>query len=153
MRLPTRKTFVFIAAAAAVLLSVSPASAASHSTRTAAVPGLVAAAAASSHLMGPAAAKPDTDYVYYSGNTGGGARHASSIYAYMTADAASASDSQVVCVQEHVYPNWPSTTGSFFDQYKCGTGSVGVSLNGENVDQAYCWVDGSTVSIACGESY
>jgi hypothetical protein len=146
MHLVARKSLIVAAAAAAVFLGISPASAATapHSTS----PALTAA-----HLMGPAGVSPQATYVYYSGYTGGAARHASNIYAYQTGDFAEAADNQVVCVQEHVYPNWPSTSGSFFDQYKCGTGYIGVGLNGANVDQAYCWVNGSTVYLECWETY
>ncbi|HEY3734969.1 MAG TPA: hypothetical protein VGL63_13750 [Streptosporangiaceae bacterium] len=66
---------------------------------------------------------------------------------------ADALNNQVVCVQEHVYPNWPSGTGSFFDGYKCNPGIAGHTLNGANIDQAYCWVNGGNDTMSCFENY
>jgi hypothetical protein len=138
MHLRIRNSLVVLAATAAagLFLGAGPAS-----------------ASTTPQLVRPAAAAPQASYNYYAGNTGGAARHASNIYVYQTSDSASAPDGQVVCVQEHVYPNWPSTSGSFFDTYRCGNGVVNVSLNGANVDQAYCWVNGATTYLSCSETY
>lgn len=94
-----------------------------------------------------------TSYGYFGGSACCAARQASSIYVYETNNLSEVGDQQVVCVQEHVYPNWPSTSGSFFDGYKCDPTAVGHTLNGENVDQAYCWVNGGSTLMNCFEDY
>jgi hypothetical protein len=116
---------------------------------------MTAVAAAVTLGIGPAAASPQrqNDYLYVSGYMCCAARQASNIFVHQIDNQADASDSQVVCVQEHVYPNWPSTSGSFFDMYKCAASDVSHSLNGLNVDQAYCWVNGGTTYLSCFEEY
>jgi hypothetical protein len=59
------------------------------------------------------------------------------------ANAISTGGSEVVCVQEQVFPNWPSQNW-FYDSYKCGNGSTSHTLNGGSEDNPFCWVQGST---------
>lgn len=80
-------------------------------------------------------------------------REFSAYYVYQLSNAAATTNSQVVCVQEQVFPNYPSGSGAFFDGYKCGSGSTSHSLNGQNVDRALCWVNGSSVFLSCAEGY
>lgn len=94
-----------------------------------------------------------TSYGYFGASACCAARHASSKHVFETNNLSEVGDQQVVCVQEHVYPNWPSTSGSFFDGYKCDPGATGHSLNGANIDQAYCWVNGSSTLMNCFEDY
>jgi hypothetical protein len=126
LHLLTRRSLAIIAAIAGVLLSVSPASAS----------------------VGRAS------YTYLTVTTSCcGNRHASNIYVYQVYNEADALNNQVDCVQEHVYPNWPSGTGNFFDAYKCNTGIAGHTLNGADIDQAYCWVNGGNDTMSCFENY
>lgn len=126
MRLLTRRSMAILAALAAVFFSISPA---------------VATVGRGSYTYLPTT------------NSCCGNRHASNMYVYQVYNEADALNSQVDCVQEHVYPNWPSGTGNFFDSYKCNTGVAGHTLNGANIDQAYCWVNGGTVAMSCFENY
>lgn len=73
-------------------------------------------------------------------------------YVYETSNAASNGGGYPVCVQEQVFPNWPSMSGAFFDDYKCRSGSVSHSLNGENVDRAVCWISSApSPLLSCSE--
>jgi hypothetical protein len=92
-------------------------------------------------------------YQYFGNNACCTNREYSAYFAYMLSNASAVGDSQVVCVQEYVWPNYPSSSGSFYDGYKCGTGSTSHGLNGANADQALCWVNGSTTYMACDEGY
>lgn len=87
---------------------------------------------------------------YYHGSTCCSNRHAAWFQAYMTNNFATAADNSTVCVQEHVYPAGGSP---FFDNPACGPGGAGHSLNGQSLDQAYCWVGGGTTSLGCDENY
>ena len=125
MHVLARRSLIVMAAVAGVFLSVSPATATS--------------------------ARGSSNYFYNLACCGN--RNASNLYVYQVWNMAEDTDSQVVCVQEHVYPNWPSTAGSFFDAYKCDPGATSHTLNGNDVDQAYCWVNGGTVTTDCFENY
>lgn len=102
--------------------------------------------------VGIATANADV-YSYFNGNSCCTNREFSAYFTYELSNAAAASDNQVVCVQEDVWPNYPSSSGSFYDGYKCGSGSTSHSLNGENADDALYWVNGATVYISCAEGY
>jgi hypothetical protein len=90
---------------------------------------------------------------YFSGNSCCATRRYSSLFVYETSNAAYDADGQVMCVQEHVYPNGKGGGGDFFDGYKCAPGSVSHSLNGQSIDQALCWINGADVLISCAETY
>jgi len=92
-------------------------------------------------------------YSYFNGNSCCTHREFSAYFTYELSNAAAASDNQVVCVQELVYPNYPSSSGSFYDGYKCGAGSTSHPLNGQNADDALCWVNGGTIYMSCAEGY
>lgn len=73
-------------------------------------------------------------------------------YEYETKNSANSGGNYPMCVQEQVFPNWPSGSGAFFDDYKCQDGSVSHSLNGQNVDRAVCWINASpSPLISCSE--
>jgi hypothetical protein len=78
---------------------------------------------------------------YFNGNACCANREFSPNYEYETSNAAHNGGGYPVCVQEQVFPNRPSTSGAFFDMYKCHDGSISQSLNGENVDRAVCWIN------------
>jgi hypothetical protein len=91
--------------------------------------------------------------VYFAGPNCCANRNFSGYYVYQTANGANDADGQVLCVQEQVFPNWPSGSGAFFDGYKCAPGAVSHSLNGANVDRAVCWINGGEVGFTCDEHY
>lgn len=127
MHLLTRRTFAVIAAVVALLLSgIGPA--------TAAIPF-------------------QNSYLYVANYYCCANREASNIFVYQIDNQADADNGEVACVQEHVYPEWPSKTGNFFDGYKCAVGNAFHTLNGADVDQAYCWVNGGTTYLSCAEDY
>ncbi|MGH2858328.1 MAG: hypothetical protein ACRDMJ_12695 [Solirubrobacteraceae bacterium] len=101
-------------------------------------------------LLGAGAALAGT---YFFGNSCCAHREFSGSYEYETSNAADNGGGYPQCVQEQVFPNWPSTSGAFFDTYKCHSGSVSHSLNGENVDRAVCWINAAPAPLnTCTEA-
>lgn len=90
--------------------------------------------------------------IYFQDNSCCANRHFSHYPEYETSNAAYAGANYPVCVQEQVFPNWPSSSGSFFDMYKCQDESVSHPLNGENVDLALCWINSApSPLLSCAE--
>lgn len=90
---------------------------------------------------------------YFSGSTCCSARepNSNSHVNLETQNIAQATTSNtVVCVQEHVFPNWTSTSGAFFDNYECGPSAIGDSTNGNSWDEPVCWLtSSSTLGLVC----
>lgn len=90
---------------------------------------------------------------YFRGNSCCANREFSGRYVYETKNSADNGGGYVVCVQEQVFPNWPSGSGAFFDMYKCQAASVSHPLNGENVDRAVCWINAAPAPLmSCDEN-
>jgi hypothetical protein len=90
-------------------------------------------------------------YTYQAGGSCCSTRQYSGLRVYQTQNSAGVNTSATVCVQEQVFPSGGS---SFFDQYKCGAGGVSHDLNGNNIDRALCWTDGSAQQyLGCTEMY
>lgn len=91
-----------------------------------------------------------SSHLYFVGNSCCAHREFAGYEAYMTQNSASNGGGYVECVQEQVF----SGGGSFFDTYKCQPGSVSHPLNGQNPDQALCWINaGPSPAMTCSENY
>jgi hypothetical protein len=101
--------------------------------------------------IGVSSARADGYYPYFNGISCCANRDAAAYNSFLaTANAAtSGSKTQVACVQEDVYPNYPSDSGNFFDDYKCGPGGAAHGLNGLNYDRPYCWINGAVRNFTC----
>lgn len=102
-------------------------------------------------LLSASSALADT--IYFQGNSCCANREFSQYYEYETSNAAANGGGYPQCVQEQVFPNWPNQN-YFFDNYKCGNGSVSHPLNGENIDRALCWINAAPSPLnSCSERW